>query len=349
MDTQKEFIFFDCECCDGYRICSLGYIIIDEYFNIIEKRDILINPKAKFRLGRDGFDPRIHLAYSEDEFKAAKTFIELYDEIKNIFNRPNVIFFGHAVLNDLKFITYACKSYKLPLIDIKAIDTQSIYYIYNKKQRHCSLENIISDLEIDISNIELHKSCDDAEMSMLVVKEICKRLDCTLHDLCDLCSESLTYFDEEKAKLKKQIKLLLKKYSGSGRDRLGPKIAFASGYENNNDFVIILEKLLDNNFRYTRKIDQADYFVSNGNKEDGNEQKYASIILKNPNSNIKKITHNELIEMIDEKFGLKIDEFCKNYQRGEYLVNSTKKNKVNNNLNVKKINKGNKKEIKICQ
>ena len=73
-----NYLFFDIECCDGNHICSFGYVITNESFEILEKEDIIINPQWRFKLGRAGFDPRIHLAYSEDVFKRQKPFPYFY-------------------------------------------------------------------------------------------------------------------------------------------------------------------------------------------------------------------------------------------------------------------------------
>ena len=46
------YIFYDFEfanCFDGEKkICSFGYVLTDEAFNILDKKDILINPKSRF-------------------------------------------------------------------------------------------------------------------------------------------------------------------------------------------------------------------------------------------------------------------------------------------------------------
>lgn len=49
-----RFLFFDIECANTFnnicKLCSFGYVIMDEHFNLIEQRDIIINPE-------DIFDP----------------------------------------------------------------------------------------------------------------------------------------------------------------------------------------------------------------------------------------------------------------------------------------------------
>ena len=78
-----KYLFFDIECCDGNHMCSFGYVIVNNNFEILEKKDLVMNPEKRFKLGRDAFNPRIHLAYNESTFRKQKTFRYFYDKIKN--------------------------------------------------------------------------------------------------------------------------------------------------------------------------------------------------------------------------------------------------------------------------
>lgn len=185
-----NYVFFDIECSDGKHMCSFGYIIINEKFEVLKKEDIVINPQSRFKLGRAGFDPKIHLAYDEVTFRNQKPFNMYYDNIKDILTAEEHIILGHAISSDLQFLTIACGRYNLPQIDISVYDTQDFYYQYNNQYKFRSLENIIKDLKLDVSNLIKHKSCDDAEISMLITKEICRRLEISLSDILILCSKS---------------------------------------------------------------------------------------------------------------------------------------------------------------
>lgn len=191
-----EYLYFDIECCDGNTMCSLGYVIVDNMFNIKEKEDILINPEKKFKLARAGFDARIKLSYPEEEFLKHPNFEGRYNTIKEILTQKDRIILGHSVGDDLKYIFIACKHYHKSQIKIKAYDTQ---YIYNKNKR-TSLIKIMEDLKIDISNLKEHKSCDDAEMTMLCIKEICKKENCTIDELLKKNQDSIKIYKPPKKK-----------------------------------------------------------------------------------------------------------------------------------------------------
>ena len=177
-----DYLFFDIECCDGNHICSFGYVIIDEKFRVLDKQDILINPEKTFKLGRAGFDPEIELAYKQEIFYSQKTFPEFYAGIKKLLNKKDRVLFGHNSGCDINFLLIACNRYDLKNINIKVYDTQKIYKLYKKDKNVCSLHKILDELKINVPKLEEHKSCDDAEMTMLIVKKMCQEENLTIND-----------------------------------------------------------------------------------------------------------------------------------------------------------------------
>ena len=100
-----KYVFFDIECACVYKytakICAFGYTVTDEFYNVLEKEDILINPKGKFHLtdrkGRDG----IVLPYEYGEFSSRPLFPAVYPKIKKLLEDPEVLVLGHATMNDV--------------------------------------------------------------------------------------------------------------------------------------------------------------------------------------------------------------------------------------------------------
>jgi len=87
----KNYLFLDIECCNGNHICSIGYVICDEKFTVIDKKDIIINPEREFKLARAGFDPRVKLAYKPEYFKTQPNFKQVYNEVNKIFRFPTTV------------------------------------------------------------------------------------------------------------------------------------------------------------------------------------------------------------------------------------------------------------------
>ena len=81
---MKNLLFFDIECSNGHDICSFGYLLVDNNFNILIKEDLLINPNAPFILAKKGEKPKIQLAYSELTFKKQPIFKHYYSKIKRL-------------------------------------------------------------------------------------------------------------------------------------------------------------------------------------------------------------------------------------------------------------------------
>jgi len=169
-----RYLFFDIECANCFngngKICSFGYIICDEKFNVIEQKDLLVNPKSRFYLKRDGED-RITLAYEESEFKKAPAFDVEYSAIRELLTFDDQIIFGHSVGNDLKFIRSDIKRYKKEDFYIKAYDTQVIYRQLKQEKNDAGLEKLC-----DIYGLEkehMHRSDYDALTTMRVLRAMC--------------------------------------------------------------------------------------------------------------------------------------------------------------------------------
>lgn len=207
-----RYLFFDIECADGSKaICEFGYVLTDEKFNIIRKRNILIDPECHFNLtGRVGQDDLI-LTYPYSEYYKFYPFDESYETIKNLMTQKDLLIFGHAVNNDIGFLIKDCNRYKLPLFDYTAFDIQKMLPVFDKQnKRYTSLEKAFVDLvpaEIR-SELKDHRACDDAMKTLLVFKAMVLDLEFTPKDLIDSCPKSvynaLEYWKQAKAKKKEK-------------------------------------------------------------------------------------------------------------------------------------------------
>lgn len=195
-----DYLFYDIECSDGRHMCSFGYVITDEYFNIFEKADILINPEAIFHTGawskkNREKDPGIELAYPKERFKANPTFPARYERIQRLLQHDDRKIIGFSHHNDALFLTVACKRYELPIIDYKFYDAQEMFGESRNIVNQVALNAIAEALEVDLSKLVQHRSDDDAEASMLVTKALCKDLGLTIEELighCPRCAGEVT-------------------------------------------------------------------------------------------------------------------------------------------------------------
>ena len=300
-----EYIFFDIECanCFGGRgkICSFGYIITDEHFDIIKKNDILINPHSKFHLHGHGNHPGIVLAYDEDEFLSSPDFKFYYPIIKELLTRKDSLVFGFSVLSDAGFLKSECTRFSKPMFDYDFIDIQRIYTDYKGLENTPGLIKCASEYGVTETQ-DIHKSDDDSYFTMRVLKGLCQETGLTPSELIEkyphskcwckdgeIDSEFFRYKEEQKAnKLSKMEKL-----TGSPRsnwihsteeranefatyvkrvyiDRqassylAGKKVCISSLYEEYHfsEMMNIISALAKNGAKYTRHAYFCDVFVT---------------------------------------------------------------------------------------
>ncbi|MCR5613888.1 exonuclease domain-containing protein [Treponema sp.] len=174
---HKTFLFFDCECANCFdgigKICSLGYVLCDDEFNVIEKDDIVMNPETEFDWYLFSPKNKCQLAYSKDYFRAKPNFESYYKRIKKLFSNGNTYVAGFAVENDVGFVNSACERYYKDLIMYRAFDVQNLLnQTFDTKKK---LFEWAEFLECDLSQLESHKSVDDAMATMLVFKKVCEQ------------------------------------------------------------------------------------------------------------------------------------------------------------------------------
>ena len=188
-----KYLFFDIECSDGKHICSFGYVLTDDNFKIIEKEDILINPEAIFHTGawskskreKNVRDRGIDLAYPKEKFLASPKFPHYYERIKGLLTARGVMVIGFSCDNDARFIMRATEKYKLPYINYTICDIQRAYREYKEVCDQPALEKVLEDLGVSVADHVAHRSDEDAEVTMLVAKAMCKRLDIDLKELIE--------------------------------------------------------------------------------------------------------------------------------------------------------------------
>lgn len=179
-----KYVFFDIECACVYKnvakICVFGYCVADEEFNILEKEDILINPNGKFHLTDHG-GGGIVLPYDYDSFAKLPDFKKFYPRIKEILEGEDKLVFGHAAMNDVKYLNLETRRYKLPSFRFQFADTQVLYMAMTETfDRQTGLEALTKIFEIDYTP---HCAADDAYATMCVAREMCAHESCTVPEL----------------------------------------------------------------------------------------------------------------------------------------------------------------------
>ena len=182
---KETYLFFDIECANNIKaegyICSFGYVLCDGDFNIIKKEDLVMNPKAPFDEGLLKPNGPCFLAYTKEYFLSQPDFTFFYDKIKELLTAPDRYSVGFAVENDIDFIICACKHFDLDYIDFESYDSRAMATSLNNVQN--SLSGWMTFYKEDVKNLTAHNSCDDAMMTLLLVKNICRQKSISLSDL----------------------------------------------------------------------------------------------------------------------------------------------------------------------
>ena len=130
-----NYVFFDIECANCFqgrgKICSFGYVITDEFFNVLEKKDIVMNPHAKFHLFGHRNHPGIVLAYDEKIFKSSPSFPKYYEEIRSLLQDKNNLVFGFSRVRSIGRMLLLGAARKLE-ISVSVLPVFSVSVRYSK-------------------------------------------------------------------------------------------------------------------------------------------------------------------------------------------------------------------------
>jgi hypothetical protein len=300
-----KYVFFDIECANCFqghgKICSFGYVITDERFKILEKKDILINPHSKFHFFGRKNRPGIVLGYDEKTFNSSPDFIHFYKKIRSILTAKHCMNFGFSVLSDASYIKSECTRYAKEMFDYEFIDIQQIYTDYKGLENPSSLIKCASEYGVTESQ-DVHKSDDDSYFTMRVLKGLCEETGLSVNELIEkypLCkgwckdgeihSEYLNYKEVQRSnKLSKMEKLTSSKRTNwvyrvkensdelnnyirkvfvnrkSTSDLSCKKVCISSLYEDYhfNEMMNIVSLLAQNGAKYVKNPYATDIFVT---------------------------------------------------------------------------------------
>lgn len=180
-----KYLFYDAESIDIKHKCSFtfGYVITDENFNILKpKEDIVFNPDMPV----ENWDWRAYRElslkdfYPQKKIQTAKNFQHYYDKIKKLFT-DDTLCIGFETNEDVKYLLVNCLKYNLEPINFKYIDIRDVLkYLTGNKPNSLVIEYIryLHKIENDA-----HTSDTDAEMTMLVLRELLKKYKKNLVDI----------------------------------------------------------------------------------------------------------------------------------------------------------------------
>lgn len=172
-----KYVFFDIECAAVFKsvakICAFGYVVTDEAFRVLEREELLIDPRGKFHLtdrkGREG----LVLPYAYEDFKKYPPFPAVYGRIRALLEDKDTLVFGHATLNDVNYLNLETRRYKLPSFRFEFYDTQFFYMnAEGSFGRQLGLGAMAEELHVEFTP---HRAVDDAYATMRVCEALVGR------------------------------------------------------------------------------------------------------------------------------------------------------------------------------
>lgn len=167
-----NYLAFDIEAANGYKpysICSIGIVEADENFNVINRQNIWINPKTKYNLNGTRKNVGIDLHLDKNLLDNSPDFSQVYDKIRTLLLRKDIVVLGHAVDSDVRMLNAACNKYKLPCLQFDFVCSQLLYKLYKGDKDVKALNKIANELNLVYNE---HNSEDDAWMSLMTLKYI---------------------------------------------------------------------------------------------------------------------------------------------------------------------------------
>ena len=357
-----KYLFFDIECCDGIHMCEFGYVLIDEQFNILERDCLTINPEYPFKLAGREHEKDIRLAFSEDVYYLSPKFDYYYNRIKSLLTMQNCKIIGFSIYNDIKFLSTVYKLYNKEPISFTYYDFQKFYQGYTKVKNRKSLESVVEELNID--NIQLHKSDDDSYAVIRALRIISKKEGLTLSQTLEMLKKEYKNYMAEKArgyklsiiekvnnKNPKAQKEFLKNFIHRLKINKDYKesiffnktICISSHFQENrfNEFLSIIERLYAYGATYTGKASTCDIFLE---YQDGEEEDVRIISVRRAiemeEKEIKILSLDELLKLLNltEEELNKVDHInCKLYAKTKDIKNKNGKIYIDKNNKSKTI------------
>lgn len=359
-----KYLFFDIESSTGFfgDICEFGYVITDEKLNVLEFRNILMNPNARF----DNRIKREILSLQEEEYKSQLDFNFYYDEIKNIILDSDMVF-GYSIVNDADYLNSECKNYNLPCIDFKLYDVQKLMCEYTGSTKQLSLEKALDFFNIKAAG-DMHNAMYDSLNTLSVLKSILNGLKMSINEILSIIPNIVdlnvngnveSVLINQEIRIEKIKKLInegkninndravygfIHKYVNSLRRNKkanfsisNKKIAFGNDILiNTNELTKLLYLLYDRGAKYVGKASDSDIYVTDDTsskklihvKEAINSGKIIDVINKEKFMKLIKITNDDFEIMSTPCFNI-VDQYSKYRKVGNKCHKKRDKESIN--------------------
>ncbi|MCL1983801.1 MAG: 3'-5' exonuclease, partial [Methanomassiliicoccaceae archaeon] len=147
---------------DHSDMCSFGYAVADENFEIVEVKEIKIRPKRITKHLEE------MLGVTMKDLEEAPVFRDVHSEITEFLEHPDQMIFAHSAISDLVFLGRECRKNSLRMPKIDVYDTHAIFSGYTGSERKALTDT----KEWSGAEFENHKASEDARACLFVPKKI---------------------------------------------------------------------------------------------------------------------------------------------------------------------------------
>ncbi len=198
-----RILFFDMEFANGQiggSVYSIGYLITDEDFHILEgPSDLIMAPGCEW----NEYVLEHILAYPREEVEAAPPFSAHYERIKELFASCDIAI-GFAVGNDVRALRKVCMRYSLRQIAYPYFDVEKLCALQSKHKGAHGLGGYYAAWCGGDPN-NRHRSDGDAIATMELFRAVCKYHHVTPSMMCIAYPECMGH-STQKPKTKTQKK-----------------------------------------------------------------------------------------------------------------------------------------------
>lgn len=177
-------------------MCEFGYLLTDESFEYEEsnKKDLLISPgldpESRFQFWKE--KGRSGLSHTREEYYRSPEFPFFHETLRSVLEQDELMVFLWASDNDVSALIDSCNRYSLAHYRYISYDVQSFFLHYFKDEcpKH-SLENVYEWLYPNhTETMRAHNPADDAHMTMLVLKGLLEKLNKSVDELIQECTNA---------------------------------------------------------------------------------------------------------------------------------------------------------------
>ncbi len=182
-----KYLFFDLEYADCRqnikKICEFGYTITDEKFNVLDKRNFVINPKIESNEW-DWYALKKILTRKKAVYENSLDFNHFYPHIVRLIQGSDYIF-GHTTESDVEGLNQEFKRYGHEPLNFTFYDIKEFYKVYRGNPDNVGLSKMVDELRVEDGTNVVHDALADAYNTMLCMKKMLADLEMPLEQIIE--------------------------------------------------------------------------------------------------------------------------------------------------------------------